>query len=190
VNNIGEIYFEDEITQAYFSCDLEKCKGACCTFPGIYGAPILNEEVEILTQIFQYVKDYLAPYSLNYIQKHGLIQGSEDNYSTMCINNRDCVFVYYEKDIAKCSIERAYLDGKIAFRKPISCHLYPIRCWRNGSLYLYYDKIEECNPGVLKGKEKKVLLITSLQESLERAFSKTWYDKLIKFSNGNLETEI
>lgn len=178
MNKIDNILIDDEITKAYFSCDLEKCKGACCTFYGQFGAPLLDEEIITIKNTFNAIKEYLSSYSLDYIKKNGLIQGYSGNYSTVCINNRDCVFVYYDNDIAKCAFEKAFLDGKISFRKPISCHLYPIRCKKNGDIILYYDKIEECKPAVVKGNQDKVLLITSLQESLKRAFSLEWYDNL------------
>lgn len=179
MNKIDNILVDNEITKAYFSCDLEKCKGACCTFYGQYGAPLLDKEISIIRDTFNTIKEYLPSNSLDYIEKNGLIQGYDGNYSTVCIDNRDCVFVYYDNDIAKCAFEKAFLDGKISFRKPISCHLFPIRCKSNGDVTLYYDKIDECKPAVIKGNKEKILLITSLQDSLKRAFSSEWYNKLI-----------
>ena len=46
----------------------------------------------------------------------------DGDLTTPLVNNRECAFAVFENGITKCSIEKAYLDGKIDFKKPISCH--------------------------------------------------------------------
>ena len=177
---INDILVEDRIATNYFECDLEKCKGACCTFPGEYGAPLLEEEVDKIREVFPIVKEYLSEKSLNYIKEHGQVQGDPEHHTTMCIDKKDCVFVYYEGEIALCEIEKAYRDGKIDFKKPISCHLFPIRVGYYNGQYLYYEKISQCNPAIPNGFEKNVKIHQSVSEALIRSFGKEWYDKYLK----------
>jgi hypothetical protein len=175
---VNNIILDEEIITEKFVCDLEKCKGACCTFPGEFGAPVLDDEVQLLKDSFEVAKQYLSEKSLSYIEKHGLVEGSAGNYSTVCINKRDCVFVYYDKDVAKCSIEKGYFEGKNQFRKPISCHLFPVRVARDNPEYIYYVKISECNPARVKAKEQGRHLYSSLKDAFIRAFGAEWYEAL------------
>ena len=82
------------------------------------------------------------------IEELGFYEGESGDYATTCIDDKDCVFVYREKGIAKCAIEKAFNEGKISFRKPISCHLYPIRVNKFGGDILRYHEISECKPAV------------------------------------------
>ncbi|MFA6571501.1 MAG: DUF3109 family protein [Bacteroidota bacterium] len=175
---VNNIILDEEVLTEKFACDLEKCKGACCTFPGEYGAPVLDEEVELLKESFGVAKQYLSEKSLSYIEKHGLVEGVAGNYSTVCINKRDCVFVYYEKDVAKCSIEKGYFEGKNRFRKPISCHLFPVRVARDNPDYIYYVRISECNPAREKTVNEGKHLYVCLKDAFIRAFGSEWYKAL------------
>jgi hypothetical protein len=97
---------------------------------------------------------------------------------TRSFKNKACVFVYYEKDIAKCSLEKAFLDGKTDFRKPISCHLFPIRISVFGGDILRFENFEECSPALERGEEEEVNLIDFLAEPLKRKYGTNWYLKL------------
>jgi len=183
---IDDVLVEDDILTKKFCCDLDKCKGACCTFYGEYGAPVLDKEVQIIKQSKSVAEKYLSKKSKEYIDKHGCIEGSPGNYSTVCIDNKDCVFVFYENGIAFCALEKAYLKGEIDFRKPLSCHLFPIRVayWDKGSLY--FSKISECEPALKKGEEENILLAETLKDALARKFGESWYKNFvnyIKFKN-------
>lgn len=176
---VDDILVEDRIASTHFECDLQKCKGACCTFPGEYGAPLLDEEVDKIKEALPYAMEYLSEKSIKHIEEQGFIQGSPGEYTTTCIEKKDCVFVYYEGDIAFCSIEKAYRDGKIDFKKPISCHLFPIRVGNFNGKYLYYEKIPECNAALIRGKEKQVKIYQSVKEALIRAYGEDWYNNYI-----------
>jgi len=175
---IDEILVDQEILNSKFSCDLKKCKGACCTFPGDNGAPLKDDEVQSIMASLEVASKYLSPKSLRIIESKGFFDGKKGAYYTRCINKRDCVFVYYEGDIAKCSLERAYFNGESNFRKPISCHLFPIRVGSFGGDYLYYEKISECNPAIIKGESENTSMVSFTKDSLTRAYGKKWVEKL------------
>ncbi len=176
---VDDILIDESIPNAHFLCDLKKCKGACCTFPGEYGAPLLDEEIPEIEKCVEAAKEYLSPKSLHILATEGYIQGKPGKYTTVCINHRDCVFVYYQGNIALCALEKAYIDGKTQFRKPISCHLFPIRVGNYGGKFLYYEKIEECEPAMKNGKAQKVKLSESVKEALIRAYGEEWYSKML-----------
>lgn len=173
---IENLLVEKEVTEAKFCCDLDKCKGACCTFPGETGAPLLDEEVRLCDESFPIVREFLSERNIKFIDENGTWEGKQGHYSTKCINNTDCVFVYWDGDIAKCAIEKAYFLGMTKFRKPLSCHLYPIRVSKFGMNYLYYSQIEECDPARKKGTQENIPLYVSLKDALIRAYGKDWYE--------------
>lgn len=181
---INDVLVEEEISSTHFSCDLEKCKGACCTFPGEFGAPVLDSEVIAIERNLDAAKEYLSERSKNYIQKHGFIKGEQGNLNTVCIDDKDCVFVYYERDIAFCAIEKAYREGLSDFQKPVSCHLFPVRVGNFGGKSLYYEKIAECKPAIKNGKKQKIRIHESVKDALVRSFGDKWYQEyLIKLEN-------
>ena len=100
---IGEVLVDEKIGRLNFECDLAACKGGCCTFPGELGAPVLDEEIERFKECFDASLEYLSKENIAYIKNHGMIQGLPGSYSTMCIDKRACVFVFFEDDIDSCS---------------------------------------------------------------------------------------
>lgn len=180
--NFNGLSLEEDILETKFSCDLKNCKGACCTFPGDFGAPLLDHEIERIREILPAAFDYLSETSKEYIRRRGFYEGVPGAYTTMCINRRDCVFVFYEGDVAKCAIEAAYFSGAIKFRKPISCHLFPIRVRNFGTEYVYYEKIDECKPALIKGENEGISLLESLKEAIVRAYGEDFYEGLMKLN--------
>jgi hypothetical protein len=175
---IESILVGREIAKTKFACDLKKCKGACCTLDSEYGAPLLNEELEQIKNVLEIVKDYLPEEHKKEIEIKGFYENKDNELMTRSYNNKSCVFVFYENEIAKCGIEKAFLDGKTDFRKPISCHLFPIRVSEFGGEVLRFEKFEECSPALEKGKEEKINLVDFLKESLIRKYGINWYLKL------------
>ena len=172
---IDEVTVEEPIAHERFACDLGKCKGACCTMPGGRGAPLEDDEVEKLQYAYSKAKKYLSKEHRSVIERYGMVEGVEGNYATACIDGKNCVFVYYEEGIARCSIEKAFIEGELQWRKPISCHLFPIRVSANGWNSLRYEKISECHPGRVMGKNNDVPLYEFLKDALVRRFGKGWY---------------
>lgn len=176
---IDNVLIDESIIRANFSCDLKKCHGACCTFPGDFGAPLKDEELALIEQAAPFAMEYLSDKAKKTIAKNGIYEGRPGKYTTNCINKKDCVFVYYDGKIALCALEKAYMDGKTEFRKPISCHLFPIRVGNFGGEYLYYEKIDECEPGRDMGSRERITLCNSLKDSLTRAYGEEWFLKLV-----------
>jgi hypothetical protein len=124
---------------------------------------------------------YLSPEGIGTIDKQGPYLFDEDGeYSTTTINGKECVFaVYDDAGILRCGIENAYAEGKVSFRKPISCHLYPIRITKYDDFYaINYDRWEICRPACELGKAKQVPLYKFLGEALKRKFGEEWYKLL------------
>ncbi len=172
--------------EEHFVCDLAKCKGACCV-EGDLGAPLEEDELDKVEEAVEMVKEYLPKESLEVLEKEGgYILDEEGDFSTTTINGRECVFAYRdEKDILKCSIEQAWKDGKTDFRKPVSCHLYPIRITKlHGYDALNYDQWEICSPACDLGEQLKVPVYKFLEEALVRKYGREWFDKLEKAVEG------
>jgi len=175
---IDTVWINSDVLTVKFCCNLEKCKGICCCLKGARGPQIEDSEAKILDSIFPLIKDEMNNASLEVVKNEGLYEGSYGNYYITCIGDEDCIFVYYDNAIAKCLLEKLYNEKKIDWKKPISCHLYPIRITNLGGDIARYSVIPECKDAVIFGNKKNVQLIDFLQEPLERLYGKTWYEKL------------
>lgn len=180
----GEAIIQNNVVDAKFSCNLSKCKGACCTMEGGRGAPVLDEEIVHLEKSLPYAREHLDRTHRAHIAKYGFIEGTTGDYTTRCIDSKACVFVYYEDGIAKCSLERAYNEGKTGWKKPISCHLFPIRISNGKPAMIGYEQIPECNAGVAMGSDENISLIEFLEEPLRRRFGNEWFTNLLEQLNG------
>lgn len=178
--DIDDVIVNREIIETKFKCDLSKCKGACCTMESKYGAPLLEEEIEIISKYIDIIKDFLPDEHVEVIEREGFWFEEHGEFMTKSLNNRACVFVVYENDIAFCGIEKAFKAGKIDFIKPVSCHLFPIRISNFGGPVLRYEKYEECLPALSKGKETSTTIIEFCREALTRVFGSDWLSKLKK----------
>ena len=125
---IDDTVISSDVADEFFVCDLAKCKGACCV-EGDLGAPLEEEELEILERIQDEIKPFLSEVGLAELAKTGAwVKDDDGDFSTPVIKGRECAYaIYDDKGYLKCGIEQAYFAGKTDFRKPISCHLYPIR---------------------------------------------------------------
>lgn len=179
---VGEVLVSDDIKEKEFVCNLEKCKGACCV-EGDFGAPLENDELEILKEIYPQVKPYLTQEGIKAIEEQGThVLDDDGDFSTPTIGGKECAYSHYdEKGILKCGIEQAYYDGKVGWKKPISCHLYPIRITKKKNFEaVNYHKWEICSAACVLGKELSVPLYKFLKEPLIRKYGQGWYDDLVK----------
>jgi hypothetical protein len=170
----------EDLLEKKFICDLGKCKGACCV-EGTSGAPLEFEEIKILEDIYEKVKPYMNKEGIAEIDKVGvsLIDDDGEYVTPLVDGNKHCAFVVFDKGIAKCSIEKAFYDGIIDFKKPVSCHLYPVRITK----YKDYDAVNiqpwnVCKPAYVLGKKADMPVYRFLEEPLIRRFGKDWYDQL------------
>lgn len=187
---IGKTLVSLDILEEKFVCDLSRCKGACCV-AGDSGAPLLADELEDLNKAFAVVKDDLSPEGREAIAEKGIyLKDSDGDWVTPLIGEGGaCAFTLFEKGIARCSIEKAWLEGRTAFRKPISCHLYPIRIgyYKNYDA-LNYERWEVCKPGCQLGKSTRTPLYVFLKEPLIRKYGQAWYDELCEKALAWLES--
>ncbi|MBX2975213.1 MAG: DUF3109 family protein [Ignavibacteriaceae bacterium] len=175
---IDDVLVNTEITKTKFTCDLEKCKGACCTLESDYGAPLLKEEIPLMVEAYPHAKTYLSEVSISKIESEGFYDTHESEFLTKSIDKKDCVFVYYDNDIAKCSFEKAYFEGKSNFRKPISCHLFPIRISDFGGEVLRYEKFDECKPALANGEKSNMTIVELCDDALIRKYGSDWVNLL------------
>jgi hypothetical protein len=174
----------EEIIEKKFVCDLNACKGACCV-KGDYGAPLEKDELEQLDKVYDKVKPYLTEEGIKSIEKQGrYLLYEKKEWVTPLIKGKECAYTVFEKGIAKCAIEKAYYDGKIDWKKPISCHLYPIRInkQKNGVEAVNYDRWSICNPACKLGDNLKVPVFKFLKDSLIRKYGEDWYKELELYS--------
>jgi len=178
--DIDGILVDPGIVGAKFVCDLAQCKGACCTITSELSAPLSEAEIGQIEKALPIVKEYLPREHIREIDEKGFWETRRGVYRTRCLNRRDCAFVYYDGDIAKCSIERAYREGRIDFLKPLSCHLFPITISGCQELVLRFEQYHECKPAMVRGMEQDMLLVDFCQDALRRAFGQEWIEKMRK----------
>jgi hypothetical protein len=171
----------DDLKLVRFSCDLSKCKGACCV-EGDAGAPLEEEEISLLEDHIGEIFPFMAKEGIREIQNIGVFDyDAEGKYVTPLAGGKECAFVYFEKGIARCAIEKAYAEKKIPFAKPVSCHLYPIRIKDLGeNLAVNYHKWHICNKALEKGMKENMPLYQFAGEALIRKFGREWYNRLVK----------
>ena len=169
-----------DLVERFFYCDLAQCRGVCC-IEGEAGAPLEKEEYELLLKILPVLWNDLLPEAKAVINEQGIgYMDIENDLVTSIVNGKNCVFTCYDAGgICQCAIEKAFHEGRITFRKPISCHLYPIRIKQ----YNYYqavncNRLKICRAAEMRGEQKQVRLYQFLREALIRKFDKSWYHDL------------
>jgi len=170
---------EDVVAES-FVCNLNHCKGACCV-EGDSGAPLEKNELAVLEEIYPLVKPYMTPKGIETVEEVGTwVKDFEGDYTTPCIDgNKECAYLMSENGISMCAIEKAHLDGKVSWKKPISCHLYPIRITAYPEFdVLHYDRWSICSSACSLGKELKVNVYEFLKEPLIRKYGEDWYREL------------
>ena len=177
---VGDVLLSPDIITEYFCCDYEKCKGACC-IEGDAGAPVTLEEISEIENSLDEVWDELSASAQTVIDKQGVAYSDRDgDLVTSIVGGRDCVFTCYENGSCLCALEKAFIQGKTTFCKPISCSLYPIRekQFSNGMIGLNYHRWEVCKDAVIKGKNNNIRVYEFLKDPLTRRFGSQWYEEL------------
>jgi len=177
---IGKTLVSEEIIDTDFVCNLNACKGQCC-IDGDAGAPLEEEELQIMEAVFSKVKPYLRPEGLKAIEEQGVYTTNEEGeHETTLIDGKDCAYVIYDdNNTALCAIEEAYNQGDIKWKKPVSCHLYPVRVREYTEFYgVNYDKWSICDDACVLGKELQVPIYKFVKQALIRKFGEDWYSEL------------
>lgn len=180
---IDKTLISEDLFDKKFVCDLNSCKGACCV-AGDSGAPLDKKELPILESILDAVKPYMTKKGIKAIEKKGayVIDGDGDYTTTLVSDGGECSFVFFdEHKIAKCAIEHAFNAGKIKWKKPISCHLYPIRINKYSTYEaVNYSKWDICEPACKCGEELSVPVYKFLKEPLILKYGEEWFKELEK----------
>ncbi len=192
---IDQTIVSDDIVDKHFVCALDKCKGACCV-EGDSGAPLEFEETKVLEEIYEQVKPYMNAEGIESVETFGkwLIDSDGDFVTPLVKGVNQCAYVYFEMGIAKCAIERAYNNGEVNFKKPISCHLYPVRITKHpGYEALNYNRWEVCAPACKQGKQLGISVFEFVKEALIRKYGTAWCDQLesaAEYKNALIETSL
>jgi hypothetical protein len=191
---IENLLISEDIVEKKFVCDLARCKGACCE-EGAAGAPLEDEERAIINEVFDVVKPYLSNTYLSEIDKKGkYVYDAEYGWVTPTVDSDKeiCAYAIRRPNGAiHCAFEQAYLDGKTQWKKPISCHLYPIVAkkgkYGDYERLNYEPRTEICKPGCLNGEALQVPVYKFLQEPIVRKYGQEVYDALDTIAKGDWE---
>jgi len=178
---IDNVLLSDELIQEEFVCDLAKCKGGCCV-DGDCGAPLTEEETTILKDIYPDIKSSLTPEYIAEIERQGTHTiDNEYGHVTPTVNGGICVYgITDDSGTVKCGIEKAWNEGKTQFRKPISCHLYPIRITSHPGYEAvnYEPRSSLCKPACKLGRKLKVPVYKFLKDPIIRKYGEDFYNAL------------
>lgn len=177
---IGKAIVSLDVLESKFCCDLHQCKGACC-IEGDSGAPLTPDEAETIERLYPSFREYLSETNITEIAKQGFSLIDQDgDLVTPIVGNNECVFTFVDdQGITLCAIERAFFEKKTDFRKPVSCHLFPIRITAYKRFDgVNYEKLKICKPGRACGKSNDLPLWKYLRDPLIRKYGESWYDEL------------
>lgn len=169
-----------DILKERFACDITKCKGICCV-EGNAGAPLEIEEVDLLEEEYELYKPYMTHAGIKAVEQQGfMVIDSDGDYTTTLVDDAECAYAYTEGDLTLCAIEKAWLAGECTFRKPISCHLYPIRLinFKSGGVGLNYHRWNVCHSACENGCKQQIPLYKSLHDAIVRRFGEEFYAAL------------
>ncbi len=178
---VDDTLISDELLDAPFSCNLGACRGGCCV-DGEAGAPLEASERALLEDALPFVRKILTKEAQAVIEENGVWEEvAPGEYATTCVDNRECVFVTYDGPVAKCAIQKAHILGRLAFPKPISCHLFPVRIQNYGDIdLLNYEQVSICDSARKNGRRLRLPLVKYLREPLVRKYGEAWYQKFEK----------
>jgi hypothetical protein len=172
--------FSLDLLEKKFICDLPECLGNCCRY-GDSGAPLTPDEVKILNDIQADLEPYLRHAGKKTIDESGTSERDiEGEMVTPLIDGAECAYTIIEDgNIFKCAIEKAWSDGRITFRKPISCNLFPVRMKKFVTFTaVNYEELPICMAARERGRKEDVCAYEFLREPLIRALGEEMYDQL------------
>ncbi|MFT3737845.1 MAG: DUF3109 family protein [Breznakibacter sp.] len=177
---IDDVLISLDLFEKKFICDLGKCKGACCV-EGESGAPLEDGEELILEAIYPKLEPYLTAKAREEIANQGKwVIDVDGDKVTPIIKDRECVYAVFDEDgTCKCAIEQAHNDGVLDFKKPVSCHLYPIRISKvNRMDALNYHKWPICQPALVLGHKANVPVYQFLKGPITRKYGGEFFTQM------------
>lgn len=178
---IQNVLVSEEVLNAYFACDLQACRGACC-WEGDYGAPLEDHELDELDQMGKKVFHLLPLESQQVMQATGAscYYSGPKKWGTSLRADGACIFMLTDQaGIATCALEKYRQEGLISGHKPQSCHLYPIRVvWQGTFETLHYDRWDICSPACSCGERERIPLVSFVREGLIRRYGEEFYQTL------------
>lgn len=181
-----------DLAEEFFCCDLDQCLGACC-IEGDAGAPVTPEEIMKLEEVLPDIKADLMPRAVEAIEEEGVAYTDEEgDLVTTIIDGRNCAFsCYAEGGKCLCAIDKAYREGRVGWRKPISCYLYPLRLTEYPTFTaVNYHRWKICRPAVANGKRLGIRLYQAMKEPLIARFGPEWYAELCEACEAWLEQQL
>ena len=177
---LGNTLVSEELLEAHFSCDLSQCKGACCV-EGEAGAPLEQTEVDRLVKDYGAISPFLDPAGRAAIAAQGTsIVAKDQSLETPLVEGKACAYATFDKrGWAHCGIEQAHQAGAVDWKKPISCHLYPVRV-KDYSVFtaVNYHRWQICSTGCANGAQRQIPLYRFVAEALREKFGSDWYAEL------------
>jgi hypothetical protein len=176
---IDNTILSTEIFRRKFACNIKKCKGVCCVH-GDSGAPLEEQETIIIKNIFSSIKPLMRKEGIEQVEQQGVyITDNDGDMVTPLVNGMECCYAIFKNGISYCVFEIAFTLNIINFKKPISCHLYPVRITK----YRDFDAVnfhewDICRHAITNGEKFNINLILFLKEPLSRKYGNEWYEKL------------
>ncbi len=189
---LGKTIVSEDIIEKVFVCNLTACKGTCC-IDGDAGAPLDENEINILEEIYPSVKPYLRENSIEVIENQGVyITNKDGEWETPLIDGAECAYVMYdENNIALCAIEESFNRGEIDFIKPVSCHLYPIRIQDYSKFAaVNFHSWQICDNACSLGEKLQMPVYKFVKKALIRKFGKDWYNDLEEVAKEYLKKKL
>ncbi len=177
---IGDILVSLELLERYFCCDLSACRGACC-IEGDAGAPVTPDEEQRLREVLPEIRNDLTHKAQRIIDRQGVAyRDPEGELVTTIVDGRDCAFACRGADgTCLCAIDRAFRQGRVGWRKPFSCYLYPLRIKEFPTFTaINYHRWDICRPAEAHGRKLGIRLYQFVKEPLIERFGADWYAEL------------
>ncbi|MEC8090066.1 MAG: DUF3109 family protein [Bacteroidota bacterium] len=177
---LGDTLVSEDLLKEHFACDLSQCKGACCV-EGEAGAPLSAEEVQQLAKDYDAIDPFLDEAGRKAIAAQGTsIVAKDKSLETPLVDDAACAYATFdERGWAHCGIEKAHQSGAVDWKKPISCHLYPVRV-KDYSVFtaVNYHRWQICSAGCANGKQMQMPLYRFVAEALQKKFGTDWFGEL------------
>lgn len=178
-----------DLIERYFCCDLDQCLGACC-IEGDAGAPVTEDECAAIKEALPEVESYMLPGGVKAVRESGVSYVDEEgDLVTTIVDGRNCAFTCYEPGgKCMCALEKAYNAGLTHFRKPVSCHLYPVRLTQYPSFKaVNFHRWKICKSAEVLGRKLGLRAYQFLKEPLTARFGQAWYDELCEAAEAYIE---